>query len=270
MSQSFLRTFFYGILGLGVLLSCTFAAEDNADAAVDATSDEAMLILRQTAMPEMKGDRLGWILTRCYNAGFGGADNWEKVTSLRISGRLTLEAGEFKLKSYHKKPHYIKILIDGPRGRLQMGYDGNTAWEILPPDPAVMEMGVNQARLFTHNAHFGNYLLYPYAAGKQIEYLDTVAVDGAICHQIRVTLESGFQVDYFVDIRTYLESKIIVTDLRTGEVSETLSEDYSREAGIPIARKVVNFKNGVRVSTLELDKITVNTGVIPWMFEMPK
>jgi hypothetical protein len=97
-----------------------------------------------------------------------------------------------------------------------------------------------------------------------------VPVDGAICHQIRVTLESGFQVDYFVDIRTYLECKTIMTDLRTGKVSETLAEDYIRESGIPIARKVVSSENGVWISTFKLDKITVNSGVMPWMFKMPK
>ena len=113
-------------------------------------------------------------------------------------------------------------------------------------------------------------MLYPYALGKQIEYLDTVPVDAAICHQIRVTLESGLQVDYFIDIRTCLERKSIITDLRTGRVTESLSQDYFRESGITVSRKVVSSENGVWVSTLELDTITFNSGVMPWMFKMPK
>ncbi len=242
---------------------------------LDATGDEVTVILRQTAMPEMSQDRLGSILTRCYNKGLGGPDNWEKVVSLRVSGRLTVEAGEFEFNSYQKKPHYIKMTIHGPHGAWQAGYDGNVAWQVLAPhsaapDPAAAEMDAEEARRFIQNGHFGNHLLYPYALGKQIEYLDTVPVDGAICHQIRVTLESGFQVDYFVDIRTYLGCKTIMTDLRTGEVSETLWKDYFRESGIPIARKMVSSENGVWVSTFELDKIMVNSGVMPWMFKMPK
>jgi hypothetical protein len=274
MSQPLLRTFFYGTLGLAFLISSVSAKVAPA-ITLDATGDEITVILRQTAMPKMSQDRLGSILTRCYNVGFGGPDNWEKLVSLRISGRLTVEAGEFEFNSYQKKPHYLKMTINGPRGALQAGYDGNVAWQVLAsdpaaPDPAGLEMDAAHARRFIHSAYFGNHLLYPYALGKQIEYLDTVPVDGAICHQIRVTLKSGFQVDYFVDIRTYLESKTIMTDLRTGEVSETLSQDYFREFGIPVARKMVRSENGVWVSTFELDKITVNSGVMPWMFKMPK
>jgi hypothetical protein len=269
MSQPLLRTFCYATLGLAVLIS-SLSAKDAKAITLDAVEDEVAVILRQTATPEMGLDRLGSILTRCYNVGFGGPDNWAKIHSLRVSGQLTLEAGEFEFNSYQKKPHYLKMTIQGRRGAMQAGYAGDVAWQVLAPDPAAVEMDAAQARSFIHSAHFGNYLLYPYALGKQIEYLDTVPVDGAICHQIRVTLESGFQVDYFVDIRTYLEFKVITTDLRTGKVSETVAEDYIRESGIPIAQKVVSSENGEWVSTFKLDKITVNSGVMPWMFKMPK
>jgi hypothetical protein len=49
-----------------------------------------------------------------------------------------------------------------------------------------------------------------------------------------------------------------------------VAEDYIRESGIPIAQKVVSSENGEWVSTFKLDKITVNSGVMPWMFKMPK
>jgi len=268
MSQPLLRTFFYGTLGLALLLSCV-SAEESAGTTLDATGDEVTVILRQTAMPQMGIDRVGSILNRYYKEGLGGPENWDKVVSLRVSGRLTLEGGEFEFDAYQKKPHYIKMRIKGPRRNIRMGYDGKVAWQVLKSTGAV-EMDAAQARRFIHGAHFGNYLLYPYALGKQIEYLDTVPVDGAICHQIRVTLESGYQVDYFVDIRTYLEIKVVNTDLRTGTVSSVVYEDYIREFGMPIAQKVVSSEDGVWASTLELDEVKVNSGVMPWMFRMPK
>jgi len=269
MGQQLLRTLFYGILGLALLIS-SFSAKVEPATTLEATREEQAATLRQTAMPEMGVDRLGAILTRYYNEGFGGADNWEKIVSLCISGRLTVEAGEFEFNSFQKKPYYIKMTIHGPRGAWQAGYDGNVAWQAQAPATTGLEMDAAQARRFIHSAYFGNHLVYPYALGKQIEYLDTVPVDGVICHQIRVTLETGFQVDYFVDIRTYLECKTIMTDLRTGEVSVTLLKNYFRESGIPVARKMVRSENGVWVSTFELDKIAVNSGVMPWMFKMPK
>ena len=218
----------------------------------------------------MGADRLGSILNRYYKEGLGGPGNWEKVVSLRVSGRLKLEGGEFKFNAYQKKPHYVKVTIRGNQRHMKMGYDGSTAWQVSKKGTGAVEMESAQARHFIHGARFGNYLLYPYALGKQLEYLDTLPVDGAICHQIRVTLDSGYQVDYFIDIRTYLELKVITTDLHSEQVTSVVYEDYIREFGMPIARKVVRSENGVWASTLELDEVKVNSGVMPWMFKMPK
>jgi len=268
MSQLILRTLFTGALVACLSLSCVSAEEA---APVDAEGEEADVTLRQTAMPEMGVDRLGSILNRYYKEGLGGAENWEKVVSLRVAGRLTLEGGEFEFNAYQKKPHYIKMTIHGDHRDIRMGYDGRVAWQVMKRGPNAVEvMEPTQARRFIHGARFGNYLLYPYASGKHLEYLDTVPVDGAICHQIRVTLESEYQVDYFVDIRTYLEVKVVNTDLRTGEAHSVVYEDYIREFGMPIAQKVVSYEGDAWVSTLELDEVKVNSGIMPWMFRMPK
>jgi hypothetical protein len=111
-------------------------------------------------------------------------------------------------------------------------------------------------------------LLYPFALGKRIEYMDTVPVEGRICHQIRVTLPTDYQTDYFIDIRSYHEVKVVNTDLRSGAISSILNKDFTTEAGIPIARQVDSYENGEWVSTLTVDDVKVNSGVIPWMFEM--
>ncbi len=231
MSQSILRTLFYGALGFGLSLSCVTAEEP-----VPSQDEDASVILRQVAMPEMQNDRLGSILNRYYKEGLGGPGNWEKVVSLRVSGRLILEGGEFKFNAYQKKPHYIKMTIYGNQRHMKMGYDGSTAWQVSKKGSGAVEMESTQARHFIHSARFGNYLLYPYALGKQLEYLDTVPVDGVICHQVRVTLDTGYQVDYFIDIRTYLEIKVITTDLRSEQVTSVVYEDYIREFCMPIAQ----------------------------------
>lgn len=259
-----LRTFCWGVLAVCGSLANLWA-EDRGDA----QASDVSVLLRQTAMPEMGGDRLGTILNRYYQEGLGGAEHWEQVVSLRVAGRLTLAAGEFQLDAYQKKPHYLKMTIHGDHRDIRMGYDGTVAWREVKRG-VVEAMPAEEARRFVHGARFGNYLLYPYARGKQIEYLDTVPVDGKVCHQIRVTLDTEYQVDYFVDIRTYLEIKVVNTDLRTGAVNSVVYEDYIREFGMPIAQKVVSFEAGEWVSTLELDEVKVNSGIMPWMFQMPK
>lgn len=227
--------------------------------------------LRQTAMPDLGDGRLASILSRYYKDALGGAENWENISSLKVSGSFQLESGEFSMTALQKKPNLIKMTLRRKQQELVLAYDGTDAWQHRPSsDVEAVLMEPDEAHRFIHGAQFGNYLLYPYAEGKSIVYLDTVPVEGSICHQIRVTLENGFQVDYFIDIRSYLEVKVDNTDLQRGVKSELIYADYTRENGIPVARKVESYEDGEWVSTLTLDEAKVNAGVVPWMFEMPR
>jgi len=258
---------FIGTLGLCAVLS---AANDE-KVAYDTLEipTEMNVILRQTPMPDLGAGRLAKILTRYYVEGLGGAHNWNQISSLKVSGTLRLESGEFELNAYQKKPNLIKMTIRGNQRDLVLGYDGTTAWQKLPGrDTQAEPMAEAEARRFKHSAHFGNHLLYPFAEGKRIDYIDTVPTEGNICHQIRVTLDTGYQIDYYIDIRSYLEIKVVNIDLRNGSSNSVIYKDYIREFGMPIAKTVESFEDGEWVSSLTLDEVKVNAGIIPWMFKM--
>lgn len=225
--------------------------------------------LRQTAMPELGDGRLASILTRYYQEGLGGPEHWETISSLRLKGVLTQKDEEVGLQALQRKPNLIKMTITSNQRELVLGYDGVTAWKKTPdPDAKAGEMADEEARLFKHTANFGNHLLYPFAEGKEIIYINTVPTEGNICHQIRVNLDTGFQVDYFIDIRTYLEIKVVNADLEDDSTRSVVFKDYIREHGMPIAKRTESSENGEWVSTLVLDEVRVNRGVMLWMFEM--
>lgn len=257
-----------GALVLCSVLSATDERESGGDT-LQMPADQITVILRQTPMPDLGAGRLAKILARYYIEGLGGAENWNQISSLKVSGTLKLESGEFELHAYQKKPDLIKMTIRGNQRDLVLAYDGKTAWQNLPSrDTKPEPMAADEARRFMHSAHFGNHLLYPFAAGKKIEYIDTVPTEGSICHQIRVTLDSEYQVDYFIDIRTYLEIRVVNTDLRNQTTNSVVYKDYIREFGMPIAKQVESYENSEWVSSLKLAEVKVNAGVIPWMFKM--
>lgn len=261
---------FYSVsaLGLGALLS---AASDlkPAGKTLQLPAGQITQKLRQTAMPELGGEKLAKILSRYYADGLGGAENWSQIFSLKVSGQVKLESGEFELKAYQKKPDLIKISIRQHQRDLVLAYDGKIAWQKLPQRDAQAEpMDAGEARRFKHSGHFSNYLLYPYAAGKKIEYIDTVPTEGAICHQLRVTLDSDYQVDYYIDIRSWVERKVVNTDLRSGSTNTILYRDYRETSGMRVARKIKSYEDGEWVSLLTLDEVQVNAGILPWMFKM--
>jgi hypothetical protein len=231
-------------------------------------------MLRETAMPDMAdlgGGRLAKILTRYYEDALGGPENWASISSLKLSGSLKLEDSELSLTALQKKPNLVKMTLRRNQRDLVLAYNGTEAWQrAAGRDAEAVLMEDEEARRFIHSAQFGNYLLHPYAEGKEIVYMDTVPVEGNICHQIRVTLETGFQLDYFIDIRTYMEIKVASTDLLNGLTHSIIYSDHIRENGMPIARTSESYENGEWVSTLTLTEATVNAGVIPWMFDRPQ
>lgn len=247
----------------------TAKAGESAGDTLQSPAEEISIILRQTPMPELGNGRLAKILTRYYIEGLGGSENWKEISSLKVSGTLKLKDGEFELNAYQKKPDLIKMTIRGNQGDLVLGYDGEIAWQEMPGRDAIPQpMAAAEARRFKHSAHFGNHLLYPYASGKTIEYIDTVPAEGNVCHQIRVVLDTDYQIDYFIDIRTYLEIKVVNTDLLQGKTNSVIYKDYIREFGMPIAKQVESYENGEWVSSLTLEHVKVNSGVVPWMFKI--
>lgn len=234
-------------------------------------AEEITSILRKTAMPEMGSARIEHILGRYYNDGLGGPEKWKRIESLHLTGTLTLESGKFDFNAYQKKPNLVKMALRQPPNpeSMVLGYDGEIAWQQLSRGAAPEPMTESEARRFAHSSRFRNHLLHPFAEGKTIRYIDTVPVEGTICHQIRVNLDTDFQVDYFIDIRSYLEIKIENTDLQRGNRNSVLYKEYTKEFGMPIAKKVESLEEGEWVSTLELSEVKVNSGLMPWMFDMP-
>jgi len=227
---------------------------------------------RQMAMPELGESRIAQIMERYYNDSLGGSDQWEQIKSLNVDGEIETDSGILRLSAYQKKPNLSKLILENEvaRNAITLSYDGEVAWKQLGRRGKPQIMDPVEARRFIHTSHFGNYLLYPFAKGKTIRLIDTVPVEGAICHQIRVDLDTGYQVDYFIDIRSYLEVKVINSDKVTGLTSSIVYKDYTRKHGFPIAQRVENYENGELVSRLRVEEVKINSGVMPWMFEMPE
>ena len=221
-------------------------------------------------MPQLEDSRLGTILRRYYEDGLGGPANWEKFESLRVRGTMEIGANEFDFTALQKKPHYLKIRLENRHRDLLLGYDGETAWQRESwKDESARPMSAEEARRFRHSARFGNHLLYPYAEGKRIVYVDTVPIDGVICHKLRVELPTGYEVGYFIDVGSRMEVRANHRDLRTGKTFSMKYDDYVRKGGMPVAREVKSYEDGERTSTLKIDEIKVNAGLMPWMFRMP-
>ena len=227
-------------------------------------------VQHSAAMPSVNEEPLGKILERYYKEGLGGPEAWEAFSSVYIAGRLKRKSGEFQLTVCRKKPNYMKRIIADAQSYSEVVSNGESAWQVFSKGGVAKEMKAAEKRRFIHDARFGSYLLYPYASGKQIEYIDTVPANGSVCHLLKVELETGYQIEYFIDVHTHLMIKAVTTDLHSGEVYSLEYSNYSDEFGIPLAQRIVTYENGEWASTLEVDVLKVNVGMMPWMFDRPE
>jgi len=231
---------------------------------------EQTAALRATALPELGDSRLERILHRYYEKSVGGTETWNGLTSIIATGQMEQDDGVIMFKTLKKKPNLLKISLQRGSSEITLAYDGSTAWEELTGSAGPRVMDAERARSFVMNASFGSHLLFPYAEGKKIELIDTVPVEGSICHQIRVTLDAGFQIDYFIDVREFVEVKNVTTDLREGGTRTAVFHAYNREFGVPIPTKIDFYKDGEWERSQKVEEIRVNTGVMPWMFHRPE
>lgn len=226
--------------------------------------------LRNEPMPELKGSILGQILSRFYEASTGGLENWENVNSVEIISKYKNVEGDFKYRMIAKKPDFIKVSIHKINGVYLKSYDGNKGWEKFPIEQKAKLIRDGQSlRRLANDSIFMNHLLYPFKKGKAFEYIGIVRESDSICHKIRVHTDRQFTMDYFIDIETYLEVKVVQTDsMGYFDSVELYISGHRIIDGMSFPIEVKTYINGTWNSDLIMEKIETNVGIVNWMFQL--
>lgn len=251
----------------GFLTSFLLSSEVVAQSSTAERSREAAQAM---AIPD---GRLGRVLERYFEEGLGGRENFNRLESLLIEGTIRADDVSRPFRVFKKKPDLFRIRIGLPgRREWVMAFDGKTGWEQHPDrnDGKARIMEGDELAAFKLDSAFASHLLYPLAQGKKMEFIDTVPVDGRICHEIRVTFDNGWVLTYFIDIRTFNEYKLLTQAPGEESPRETHFEDFRLVSGIPLAHKVTTRREGEIVNTVIIERAEANMGVMPWMFALPK
>ena len=215
--------------------------------------------------------RLSWILEDYYQAAFGGHENWLKIQSLRFEGVLRMPTRTLSFVAFKKKPDYFKIvLFAGNGGRLVMAYDGSDAWQLNTMEsrePAPMPP--IEALNFIRDAPMAGHLLYPNVPGKRIELLQRQFVDGHACQFLRVTLLSGLQVSYLIDLMDFVERQQVTVNSVSGATEVTTHGRISKIAGVAIPMESKTTVDGELLHKVQIQRVEANLGIMPWMFARP-
>lgn len=215
---------------------------------------------------------LAFILEKYYDSTFGGAENWETVESVRFDGLLHLPNGVARFVAFKKKPDYCKVAIfTGGGSRIVMAYDGKDAWQIKTAAAGAepTDMPEKEARNFIRDATIGGHLLCPLLEGKRIELIGVERIGDVACYKIEITLADGERITSYLDTSNYTERRQTTRNALNGLEEHTTFSDFRKVDGVrfPFASKMESA--GERIHRVEMLKIQIDQGVMPWMFQRP-
>ena len=215
------------------------------------------------------GEELSNILQSHYQNTFGGAENWKRLESFKLEGKLQMEQGEtFDFVALKKKPDFVKVELTAPtEKKFIMGYDGRDAWQLVTA--AESELGAmpeKEALNFIRDAITANHLLYPKLPGKRIELAGSVRLGDDLCYLLNVRLPNGQALEYALDMDDLVERRRRYVNAVTGETETLRMFEHKRVEGVAVARRTELYIEGSLAHTISLEAVRTNTGVTTWMF----
>jgi outer membrane lipoprotein-sorting protein len=203
----------------------------------------------------------------------GGADRLKALTSLKMSGRITLQGRELPITIYTKRPNFSRQEMVLPEGRIVQAFDGTSAWVINPMmGPAPQQLPPAASEMMKNSSEFDSALVDYKSKGNTIDLIGTEKVDDTDVYHLKLTKKGGQVQHYYLNTKTGLEVKMSQEmDGPMGKQTfQTELSDYQPLEGIMMPRTVKQSLGTDTVVQIKLDKIELNSIPDDELFRMPK
>ncbi|MEJ2142861.1 MAG: hypothetical protein P8Y24_11005 [Gammaproteobacteria bacterium] len=205
----------------------------------------------------------------------GGEAAWRQVSSLQLSGQMSLGQGVVApYKIDQKRPLKMCTEYEFNKRRVVQCVDGDSGWQFLPylgrnlPEPLKKE----DALAIADTASIDGMLLNAHERGFKIEWLGKEDVDGRPADKLKVEMPGGTVRWIYLDEETGLDVKLEYTIMIRGkeQLVETTYSDWKAEAGLLFpGRTNTRLKGTSESSFVTIDKIVVNPAIEDKRFVMP-
>jgi hypothetical protein len=185
------------------------------------------ILLLLLAGPASSEPTLEEIVTRHVEA-LGGEEALRSIETLRKTGTYVYNGIEHPLRSFHKLGRRSREEIDGLQiwgtGRREghvvlRGTNGAVAWNLDASRAAEWSaIPPFRAAILREDSDLTGALFDAAKKGHRVELLEPGDVEGKPAHRLRVTLASGFEQIWFLDVETFL----VLRKEMTGEERERI------------------------------------------------
>jgi len=199
------------------------------------------------------------------------ADQLAKVSTIKISGKMSAMGMEMPMTMIMKNPNKIKMTYSFNGQEIVSAFDGEKGFMVNPMMGSTqpIELTGEQLKQVQNNNVFTNELLKHFKQGKLVLEGEE-NVNGKPAFKIKATPEESNPITMFIDKDSYLLVKTITKVDQMGNVMdvESVMTDYVDNDGVVMPRKTTASANGMEAAVITFDKIEVNVPVEDSVFKM--
>jgi outer membrane lipoprotein-sorting protein len=206
----------------------------------------------------------------------GGAEKWQSVNSVKMTGKIMIQGQEMPLTVYAKRPNLNRQEITLPDGKIVQAFDGTTAWVVNPMmgSDAPQAVPGSAADMMKNSADFDGALMNYKSKGHTIELVGKEKLRDKDVYHLKVTMKGGHVQHYFLDAESGLELKTSTeVEMGMGGTKQTLDTEmsnYKAEGGVMLPHTVKQFMNGNQMVEMSVTGVEFNAPVDDAIFRMPK
>ncbi len=218
----------------------------------------------------------------------GGAERIRAVGSLKLKGKIILEAGgEYPLTAYLKGPNKLRYEVGRISYNTLFVYDGKAGWRADVPDfissGAAIESGTplfgqkpqvlgrRETKDIQEEADFNRFnpgFNFDAVPAGNLQLLPIQKFEGIPCHVLKVTGSDNLDRYYFIEVPTGEVVKI--GDKPDVTSNGTLLSDYREVNGVRFPFNIEIQNKGMTIQQTLVEKIEVNPEIQDEMFAFPK
>ena len=209
------------------------------------------------------------VLLAKHDAAVGGRAAMAKHTSMHETVTASVGAGNVigTVDVYHAKPNLYLQKTTLPNGELLSGFDGKTAWSIVPGQGPQLADSAATVTVKEQADFFGDY--YDPARVKSAETVEITDFEGQRCYKVKIIHKDNSETTMYLDSATGLRAGQVQTTPMNGqpmEVTLTMS-DYKDYGGVKLpTKRVQKLPMGeitLQIQSVEFDNVDPSTFALP-------
>ena len=204
----------------------------------------------------------------------GGIEKFKSVTSMKINATVTAQGMKLPVTIWSKRPNMMREETEFQGQKMVRAFDGTTAWTVNPmiAGGAPQALTGTAASMAMDSADLEGPLVDYKEKGHSIEFVGNEKLeDGTDVHHLKITRKSGTVQHLYIDAKTGLERKTVITLEQGGQKVdlEIQLREFKPVDGLMMPSLTRQLMNGNEVAQVAVDKIELNPTVDDSLFKMP-